>query len=369
MMNNNLELQREAIIEIVGTQYEGRAANHQPLFLQQDLILKHQNNNPYDRNAVLLLTDDGKELGFLPKGYASIYAPAIDRARYSFTVEIVKSEPDPQRPILIVKITSELKNHSEKEIEADIFAFVQNIVNGHTQRTTEYLKFVYSETVDVNELLSALNKVRLLQKLHSCSNDIIMSRNINQTSDKYTPQTKESLTKSLSDLKADVNDVLKKIQKAYNESFDIDDEEEYHRVQSEIRERRKRFRLYDDLLSSLLDAVDSYIDISVLTQSSNAEISDVEEKPDTSESNNAVPIEEHSALDSSVSPTGNTPKTEPILPDRPLLTERAFFDWLISDGGVSETTAKQYISNIHSIEKLYQTLYGVRKKHFRSYFC
>lgn len=188
-----------------------------------------------------------------------------------------------------------------------------------------------------------------------------MSRNINQTSDKYTPQTKESLTKSLSDLKADVNDVLKKIQKAYNESFDIDDEEEYHRVQSEIRERRKRFRLYDDLLSSLLDAVDSCIDISVLTQSSNAEISDVEAKPDTSASNNAVPIEEHSALDSSVSPTGNTPKTEPILPDRPLLTERAFFDWLISDGSVSETTAKQYISNIHSIEKLYQTLYGVRK--------
>ncbi len=135
MMNNNLELQREATIEIVGTQYEGRAANHQPLFLQQDLILKHQNNNPYDRNAVLLLTDDGKELGFLPKGYASIYAPAIDSARYSFTVEIVKSEPDPQRPILIVKITSDLKNHSEKEIEADILAFVQNIVNGHTHRT------------------------------------------------------------------------------------------------------------------------------------------------------------------------------------------------------------------------------------------
>lgn len=40
-----------------------------------------------------------------------------------------------------------------------------------------------------------------------------MSCNINQTSDKYTPQTKESLTKSLSDLKADVNDVLKKFRK------------------------------------------------------------------------------------------------------------------------------------------------------------
>ena len=78
----------------------------------------------------------------------------------------------------------------EEEIERDILAFVQDIVNGYAQRTTEYLRFIYSETVDVNELLSALNKVRLIQKLHSCSNDIIMSRNIKQTSDKYNPLNK-----------------------------------------------------------------------------------------------------------------------------------------------------------------------------------
>ncbi len=100
-MNNNMEIQREAIIEIVGTQYEGRAVNHNPLFLQQGLILKHQSDNPHDHNAVLLLTEDGKELGFLPKGYASLYAPAIDSGRYTFSIEIVKAEPDPERPILI----------------------------------------------------------------------------------------------------------------------------------------------------------------------------------------------------------------------------------------------------------------------------
>ena len=62
-----MEIQREAIIEIVGTQYEGRAVNHNALSLQQSLIFKHQTDNPYDHNAVLLLTEDGKELGFLPK--------------------------------------------------------------------------------------------------------------------------------------------------------------------------------------------------------------------------------------------------------------------------------------------------------------
>lgn len=55
---NNMEIQREAVIEIVGTQYEERALNHRSLFLQQELVLKHQSDNPHDHNAVILLTKD-----------------------------------------------------------------------------------------------------------------------------------------------------------------------------------------------------------------------------------------------------------------------------------------------------------------------
>ena len=51
---NNLEIQREAIIEIVGTQYEGRSINHRDLVLHQSLIMKHQKNNIHDPNAVLI---------------------------------------------------------------------------------------------------------------------------------------------------------------------------------------------------------------------------------------------------------------------------------------------------------------------------
>lgn len=357
-MNNNMEIQREAIIEIVGTQYEGRAINHQPLFLQQNLILKHQSNNPHDHNAVLLLTDGGKELGFLPKGYASLYAPAIDSGRYSFTVGVVKSDPDPERPILIVKITSELKNHSEEDIETDILGFVQNIVNGYAQGTTEYLTFIYSKTVNVDDLLSVLNKARLIQKLYSCSSTIIESRAIKQNSDKYTLLTKDSLTKHLSDLKADVSDILKKIQKAYNESLDIDDEEEYHKVQSEIRERRKRFRLYDDLLSSLLDAVTSYVNVSIKDVIAIPEALESEpEKPSASD----VDATSETVLTVYEAVQTVTTQPETKIQDSPKLTEQAFFDWLVSEGGVSAATAKQYISNIHSIEKLYQTLFGIRK--------
>ncbi|MCD7811028.1 MAG: HIRAN domain-containing protein [Ruminococcus sp.] len=342
-MNNIMEIQREAIIEIVGTQYEGRAINHQPLLLQQNLILEHQSDNPHDRNAVLLLTNDGKELGFLPKGYASLYAPAIDSGRYNFTIEAVKSEPDPERPILIVKISSELKNYNEEEIETDILGFIQNIVNGYAQITTEYLTFIYSETVNVDDLLSTLNKARLIQNLYSCSSDIIEGHAIKQNSDIYTLQTKESLTRYLSELKADVSDILKKIQKSYNEALDIDDEEEYHRVQSEIRERRKKFRSYNDLLTSLLDSLTSYVNVSIKTVKNNIDTTD----------------EAVSVVSESVQAVMTQPETK--IPDSPQLTEQAFFDWLVSKGGVSNSTAKQYISNIHSIEKLYQTLFGVRR--------
>lgn len=355
-----MEIQREAIIEIVGTQYEDRASNHQSLFLHQDLMLKHQSDNPHDHNAVLLLTEDGKELGFLPKGYASLYAPAIDSGKYSFSVEILKAEPDPERPILIVKIISELASRNEKDIESDILGFVQNIVNGYAQSTKEYLTFIYSETVNVDELLSTLDKVRFMQKLLSCSNDIIESHTIKPNSDKFTPLNKESLIKYLSELKMDISCVLKKIQKTYNESLDIDDEEEYHRVQSKIRDRRKKFRQYDGFLISLLDIVSTYVNITTQIHSN---ISD----DNCTKTENLVHEEEKVAVTSEFDDIESAPNVitkstlENNMSDNPQLTEQAFFDWLVSEGGVSDSTAKQYISNIHSVEKLYQTLFGIKK--------
>lgn len=345
---NNMEIQREAIIEIVGTQYEGRAVNHNSLSLQQSLTFKHQIDNPHDRNAVLLLTKDGKELGFFPKGYASLYAPAIDSGRYTFSIEIVKTEPDLERPILIIKIISELLGHSEEEIESDIIGFVQNIVNGYAQETKEYLAFVYSEKVNIDDLLSVLDRIRLIQKLLSCSSDIIENRAIKPNSDKFTLLTKEDLTQYLNERKADVSDALKKIQKAYNKTFDIDDKEEYDRVQSEIWEKRKRFRQYDNLLISLLDIVTSYVDIATQLHSSALEFQDAE-------------LEKSAHTDISETEKAESVQTINNMPDTLQLTERAFFDWLVSDNAVSGSAAEKYISNIHSIENLYQTLFGIRQ--------
>lgn len=359
-MNNNAEIQREAIIEIIGTQCDNCKVSHNPMILKQNLILKHQTDNSLDHDAVLLLTEDGKELGFLPQNYSSIYAAAIDSGRYTFSIKIVESESDTEKPVFTVKIISEPASNSEKKIESDFFCLLQNIVNDYAQRAKEYKTFIYSETVSVDELLSVLDKLRLLQQLISQSNDIIENSAIKPNSNKLTFFTKESLIEHLSKLKTDVGDILKKIQKTYNESLDIDDDAEYHRVQSDIREKRKRFRKYNDFLASLLETVKRY---NCITKQSNPfvpEVSITESEKQTYETKSLSAVSEHDTTES-VSLIIAKSESDVNASDTPKFTEQAFFEWLVSDGGVSESTAKQYISNIHNIEKLYQTLFGVRE--------
>lgn len=345
---DNMEMQREAIIEIVGTQYNNRANNHKNLVLSQKLLIKHQNDNTHDRNAVSIMTKEGKELGFMPKGYASLYAPAIDSGKYSFTVEVLKTEFDYERPILIVKVISESNDRSEDEVENSILDFVHNIANSYIQSKNEYLEFINTESFALNELITSLNRARLLHRLYSISNSIIGGYKLIQAEKVYTPYTKDELIKTINDLKTDVSAVLRKIQKAYNESLEIDDEDEYQRIQSEIRERRKKFKKYDDVLTSLRNAEEEYVSVKI-PSSETASHDNI--KPEQ-----APPVKTESTVDLDDS------SRKISVEGTPDLSEQAFFNWLISDGGVSEQTSRQYISGVHSVEKIYQMVFGIRKK-------
>lgn len=215
---------------------------------------------------------------------------------------------------------------SEENIEKGIIVFIQNIVNGYAQRKIEYLKYISADTVDVGKLLLALNKARLLQKLYSSSKDIVERYDIEQTPEKCTLSTKGDLTNALNELISNVNDMLRKIKKDSIESFDTDDDEEYYQVQRKIREKKKKYNQYRDFLSSLLNIVAYHVDISIQQQSS-------------------------------IDPASTITTNEAI--DNSPLAEQTFFNWLVSEGDASN--ASQYISNIHIIEKLYQTIFGVRK--------
>ena len=342
-MNDKMDIQREVIIDVVGTQYEGRTINHKNLMLHQKLVMKRQSNNIHDPNAIIILTVDGKELGYIPKGYASLYAPAIDSDKYTFTIEVVKTEYDPERPVLMIKIISEHDNNDEETVEKSILDFVQNIVNGYTQTKNEYLQFVYSESVDINELIIALNKVRLIQKLYSLSNGYISDYGLEKNDDEYISYKKEELIVRIDELKTDIRDILYKTQKAYNESFDIDDEDEYQKVQIEIREKRKKYRLFDDLFNDYYEAVEKFAVIEAPSDNKTEVISDKIEPAAEKEDISYAPQQ---VLD---------------FEEQPDLSEQAFSTWLLTDRLASDTTIKQCILNIHRIEKLYQTLFGARE--------
>lgn len=155
------------------------------------------------------------------------------------------------------KITSKLNESNEAEVENDILDFIQNIANGYTQEKNDYLGFISSETVDVGGLLSVLNKVRLMQKLLDLSNGIIESHNIEPNSENIFSLSNDELNMQISDLNKRVDTTLINIQREHNALFDIDDYEEYIRVQK----RKKKFSQYSVVFKALRDTVDGFINI------------------------------------------------------------------------------------------------------------
>ena len=342
MNNNSLEIQREAIIEISGTK-----DNHLAVLPHQKLIMRHQSDTSVDENTVVICTDSGKEFGIMPKEYAAHYAQALDSGRYDFTIEVINAKYTAESPIFTVRIISEPCARSEKEIETNILEFVQNVVNVYEQRKSEYLDFIYSEHVDLENLVSTLNEVRFIQKLYSLSYAVIANHKIEKNDHAIIKYTKWQLANVIDEFEDEIASILKKIQKSYNESFDIDDEEEYRKAQSEIRERRKMFRSYNELFASYRDAIENFsyvkgISDNVLNQTIES-ISNDSKSLDTLEKISSVPQ--------------NSSIAEKFID----LTEDAFLSWLLSNGEIAETTAKQYISNIHSIERLYQVIFGNRE--------
>lgn len=332
-----MEIQREAAIEVVGTQYNNRAINHRGLKIRQKLVLEHQENNTYDKNAVAVLTIDGRQLGFLPKGYASLYAPAIDSGRYTLNVEVEKTEADSERPILIVNIIAESKVNSEEDVEKKIYLFTSNIISGYNLQKTEYLDYIKREAVNADSLIDLLNNLRLTYSLLTITNEYERISSIENNTEKHSPYNIDSLLLQVTALQEDIKDVLKKLQKQYNESLDIDDEDEYQKVQKKIREKRKKFRRYSELFESYHDAIDGFTEVYVAAQTDSESI-----------------VKHEITVETTAEPASVEKKEELFL------TEAEFTNWLVKQSYKS-ALRRRYVADIHSIENLYRTVFGDKK--------
>lgn len=65
-------------LQIVGINYGNRSKTVSSLVKGQHLVFHRDWSNRYDRNAILVSTDDGNEIGYVSSDWACIFAPKID---------------------------------------------------------------------------------------------------------------------------------------------------------------------------------------------------------------------------------------------------------------------------------------------------
>lgn len=233
--------------------------------------------------------------------------------------------------------------------EKNIMDFVQNIVNGYSVRKEEYLQFIQEENVDINALLSKLNQARLIYQLCTLSADFISSHDIQSNDTAFKPFKRKELMDYLHHSMDDINENLKYLRKVYDDLFNMDDDDdEYQKLQNQMRESRKKYRLLNQLLQSYCKAVENYVPVTLSAPSS----AEIPEQP-------VPPAPEMNLTEEPPIPEP-VPEEETIQEE--LLSEQNFIYWLVSECGVMEATANQFVSIIHSIEKLYSKIFGVRKQ-------
>lgn len=227
----------------------------------------------------------------------------------------------------------------EKAVEKNVLGFVRGIECSYFRKRDEYLGFITSEIFETNEVLVALDEARLFYKLYSVSKEEYANVETDNVSESDLSFTVEELKNKINGLRADISDVLIKLQKEHSESFDNDDnDDEYLRKLTEIRNRRKKFKAYDKLFNEYFEAIENVSDSANVSVAAYTQIA---------------------AENISVSQ-----KTE-NLPEEPVrkklkLSEKDFNNWMVTDGRVGLDKAKDHVYSIHSVEKLYEEMFGER---------
>lgn len=191
---------------------------------------------------------------------------------------------------------SDYKNINETNIFEKIVAIVQNAVNAFEIFQSEYTGFIDNEKADANVVIDCLNNVRMYKKIVSLSDGIIRKNNIRLNDDKISVFSKSNLLKELKDIQLSAGEIQEKYQKIFNESVDIEDEDEYQRVQREARQKRKIFKELNEFCIGLCEIIENYTPIN-FTDTTNQSIEDIkEEQVNDVTSNPDLPLEQPVSL-------------------------------------------------------------------------
>ncbi|NTW28522.1 MAG: hypothetical protein HGA39_04060 [Coriobacteriia bacterium] len=93
-----------SFVMLVGSTFSDRQETIASLALGERLWVFHEQHNPHDKNAVLILTADGDEIGHLPREQAAEFAPKIDACESGWTAFVAEVHPPHDRYQYAVKI-------------------------------------------------------------------------------------------------------------------------------------------------------------------------------------------------------------------------------------------------------------------------
>lgn len=95
---------------VVGTKFDGRIANHETVSVGDKVILQRRPDNPYDSNAIEVLTTDKKSLGYIPAFLAEEIAYDIDNkiititdSFITYSVPLSKRDEDALSPLMDIE--------------------------------------------------------------------------------------------------------------------------------------------------------------------------------------------------------------------------------------------------------------------------
>ena len=89
---DELALSRKEKVQVVGLSFGNRKLTFNTLMVGQEVILKRDIDNSYDKNAILVYTNEMREIGFVSADWACIYAPKMDIGM-KYDAYIISIEP------------------------------------------------------------------------------------------------------------------------------------------------------------------------------------------------------------------------------------------------------------------------------------
>ena len=116
------------VTKVVGTQFDGRAENHRNLKQGDRVLLCREPKNPYDYNAIMIKTEFGLDLGYIPRTMAAKVALPLDKNKafvkvaYIMQTKTVNEENELlERPELQIQFVLKYKPPGRKPKEENMY--------------------------------------------------------------------------------------------------------------------------------------------------------------------------------------------------------------------------------------------------------